>query len=301
MLRERCHRATEELGKQLWSVAQYIEYRLALEAPGEVAGSVLTPGVARFALGPLTEVAASTHTWDELVDALEEPAVAAAVAQERVLRGEDLTADERAHGDELDLPLVLQPWEPVYPVPTYRHGELLEDGPDEPTAGYAEADAVPGPPGEVAELEAALRDVVDPWVTQSNGRCHVAAVRGGAAAAVAALLGGRFRLAPLSLDEVCERIAWAAASGGALGRRRGMAFGRSQAFWVLHVATGLDFPADPAELAAEANRLRWFAFDDGADVGWTFRMAIEHPDGWALAVDATDDDELDDPLALPGA
>jgi hypothetical protein len=58
VLRERCHEAAETIGKQLWGPAQYAEYRLALEAPGPLAASVVTPGAARFALGPLTEVVA---------------------------------------------------------------------------------------------------------------------------------------------------------------------------------------------------------------------------------------------------
>ena len=36
--------------------------------PAPWAGAVLVPGAGRFALGPLTEVAASTHTWAELAD-----------------------------------------------------------------------------------------------------------------------------------------------------------------------------------------------------------------------------------------
>ena len=50
------------------------------------------------------------------------PAVAEAVAQERVLRGEDLRGIPGAHG-EVELPLVLAPWEPGYPLATYRPDE----------------------------------------------------------------------------------------------------------------------------------------------------------------------------------
>jgi len=64
-LRDRC-RAALERGKQLWPAASLAEYRLALEAPGPWAASVLVPGAGRFALGPLSEVAASSHTWAEL-------------------------------------------------------------------------------------------------------------------------------------------------------------------------------------------------------------------------------------------
>src|SRR5262245_51350104 len=87
-LRARLEEAIE-FGKPLWPVRTYVEYRLALEAPGPQAASVLRPGAARFALGPLTEVAASRHTWAELAPHLDTTSIAGAVAQERVLRGED--------------------------------------------------------------------------------------------------------------------------------------------------------------------------------------------------------------------
>ena len=64
-LRDRCLEATER-GKQLWGAAQFAEYRIALDAPGPYAGAVVREGAGRYALGPLWEVAASTHTWDEL-------------------------------------------------------------------------------------------------------------------------------------------------------------------------------------------------------------------------------------------
>src|SRR5713101_7612333 len=64
-LRDRC-RAALARGKQLWPIATNAEYRLALEAPGEWAAMVLDSAAGRFALGPLGEVAASTHEWREL-------------------------------------------------------------------------------------------------------------------------------------------------------------------------------------------------------------------------------------------
>ena len=64
-------RASHERGRQHWPAAEYAEYRLALEAPGEFAALVIDEGAGRFALGPLTEVAASTHTWDEMAPHLD--------------------------------------------------------------------------------------------------------------------------------------------------------------------------------------------------------------------------------------
>src|SRR3989304_8468425 len=51
-VRDRCRHALER-GLQLWSAAEFAEYRLALEAPGSYAGAVLVEGAGRFALGPL--------------------------------------------------------------------------------------------------------------------------------------------------------------------------------------------------------------------------------------------------------
>jgi len=70
-LKARCRHAVDR-GKQLWAVADHIEYRLALEAPGMWAGPMVFEGAGRFTLGPLPEVAASRHTWAELAPHLPE-------------------------------------------------------------------------------------------------------------------------------------------------------------------------------------------------------------------------------------
>src|SRR5437870_1940030 len=103
-LRERA-RAALQRGKQLWPAASLAEYRLALEAPGPWAASVLVPGAGRFALGPLPEVAASRHPWSELAPHVPPGPLAAVTAHERVVRGEDLRADDRIDRTVLELPL----------------------------------------------------------------------------------------------------------------------------------------------------------------------------------------------------
>jgi hypothetical protein len=289
-LRDRCLAAAHELGRQLWGPAQYAEYRLALEAPAPLACAVVRPGAARFALGPLTEVLAQDHPWAEMAPHLDPPVVAATVAQERVLRGDDLTGDDRAHPHELELPLVLQPWEPTYALPTYRAAELVEGGPPPPSGWQVVPDPRPGRPHDAGGLAAALRDVVAPWEEQSTGEVHVVAVAGSAAAAVAALLPGTVRVAPLTVAQAFDHLAWAGASGGARGRRRGLAAGRAAAWWVAHRAAGLAFPADPGALGRALERLAWYAFDDGTPgSGWQLRLAVEDPrSGGAAAVDAHD-------------
>ena len=119
-LRDRSRRAFEERGRQLWPAASHAEYRLALEAPGREAAAMLVPGAGRFALGPLPEVAASTHEWAELRPYLSGSPEAGMAAHERVVRGEDLTGDRGIDPNVLELPLRLQPWEPDYPLATYR-------------------------------------------------------------------------------------------------------------------------------------------------------------------------------------
>lgn len=295
-LRDRCD-AAAEFGKQLWPVAQFVEYRLALEGPGRWAASVCRAGAGRFALGPLTEVAASTHRWDELADYLSTPWVAATVAQERVLRGEDLSGDPRARPDEFGLPLVLQTWEPSYPLPIYRSHDLHEGGPPPVHEPFREADAEPAAPVEMPELSRALSDLGASWAEQSNGGCEVVVVSGDAASAAVTLLGGSARLAPIELSDALARLAWTAASGGAFGRRAGMAAGRSAAWWVAHTATRLPFPADPDRLGEGLSRLGWYLLEGGrGEVGWNLRLSLEDPArGWAAAIDAWDRRLDDDP------
>ena len=120
-LRDRC-RAALARGKQLWPVASHAEYRIALEADPSVTACVLVDGAGHFALGPLSEVSASTHTWAEMAPHLLAGPVASATAHERLLRGENLdpAATSRLTVERWsELPLYLSEWEPVYPVASY--------------------------------------------------------------------------------------------------------------------------------------------------------------------------------------
>jgi hypothetical protein len=84
-------------------------------------------------------------------------------------------------------------------------------------------------------------------------------------------------------------IAWAAASGGAHGKRRGAALGRSLAWFTSTVVCGLPWPPDPNELGSALASIRWFRWDEGEpEKGWVLRLAIEHPDGWSASIAATD-------------
>jgi hypothetical protein len=290
-LRDRCRRALER-GRQLWPVASHAEYRLALEAPGPWAAAVVVPGAGRFALGPLPEVAAQGHAWGQLAPHLPPGPEATFAAHERVVRAEDLTGDDRIDPAVLEVPLCLQPWEPAYPVAVYRaHEAQFPEG----TPSRLAPVGLPAPPPAEDDPDAcaALAELAGAWTTESNGRARAVAVAGDATGAVAAQTGAReARLGAVGLAPAMAAMAWAGASGGAHGRRRGMATGRFGAWWALvAVTTGLDrWPPDPDELGEAATALRWYHWDTGAPgTGWSLRLAVEDPArDRAWAVDATD-------------
>lgn len=288
-LADLCEEAVER-GKQLWPIAAHVDYRLALEGPPEHAAEVLTSDLGRFTLGPLTEVAASTHTWDELAPFIHESHIAAYVAQERVLRGEDLTGDPDAHPEVLELPLRLEAFEPTYALATYRSSLVEVAEPWEPRSFPTERSASPGEPLEEPELESALLDLVTPWTTESNGAARVTVVEGDAASAIAALVLDRFRYVAIGPDEALQRMAWAGASGGAHGRRRGAALGRSLAWHCAAVLCDLPWPVVADELGATMGQLNWYRWDEAIhEEGWVLRLAVEDPEhGWAAAIAATD-------------
>jgi hypothetical protein len=288
-LADRCEQAVER-GKQLWPIAAHIDHRLALEAPGPYAGEVVGSDLGRFALGPLTEVAASTHEWADLVPYIEADTDAAYVAQERVLRGENLEREQRAHPQLLNLPLALQPWEPTYSLATYRADVVEVAEPWTPRAPMETVDPEPATPHSDPELEDTLIEVVQPWVSESSGAARAVIVEGDAVGAVSNLTFERVHIGVLDPAEAIQRVAWAAASGGAHGRRRGAAFGRFMAFYLIGVLGDLGWPAAPDAIGATAARFKWYVWDeDATEEGWVFRLAVEDPnDGWAAAIGATD-------------
>ena len=290
-----------ELGRQLWPITMHIEYRLALQAPGRIAASVCKPGAARFALGPLTEVVATRHTWDQLEEWLVHPATRAAVACERVIRGEDLRSADVVH----ELPAALADFEGSYALPTYDDRRAAFPAP------AASTRSLPPPQGLDAGADAdvlgpdaacrALAEVVDAWTTQSRGDVRTAHVEGTAQRAVAALTTEAAVL-PIPPHEAMAMLQWAGASGGAYGHRRGGSAGRFSAWWAAAALTGVDWPDDvddafSHELDAAVSDLDWYRFTTPADEpGWKLRLAVADPvDGLAWAIDATDarDDDVE--------
>ncbi len=289
-LRDRCRWALER-GKQLWPAASLAEYRLALEAPGQWAAGVIVEGAGHFALGPLPEVAASTHTWDELAPHLRAGPLRAITAHECVVTGADLRADSSIDPTVLEVPLVLCAWEPAYPLADY-HADKAEF----PTPGEVPLRPLALHDGNVVDDRSttdALLGLTSRWTVESDGRADAVAVRGDASGAIAALGVRRARAAEISGADAMAHMAWAAASGGAHGRRRGMASGRFDAWWAVVAVAGAleDWPLPAEEVGEAVQLLRWYVWDAyEPKTGWWLRLAVEDPDeGLAWAVAATDE------------
>jgi resuscitation-promoting factor RpfA len=281
-------------GRQLWPAATLAEYRLALLAPAPWAAGVLDEGSGRFSVGPLTEVVAQHHTWAELAPLLEPGPRAAFVAHERVLRGEAVAASSTdGLPDVLDLPYRLGAWEPPYALATYH-----DDGGEFPAPQLPARPADLALPTRAAErvddeaVDLAVRQLVEPWTTSSNGRAEVVAVEGDAPGALRALGVPSARVVPLTAAEGVAWLAWAGASGGTHGRRRGAAAGRFGALWlVAAVVDALDeWPIPLDDLGALAAELRWWWWDAHEPVtGWQVQLVVEDPtDGMAWAISARD-------------
>ncbi len=281
-LRVRCREAVER-GKQVWGVEEHIRYRLTLEAPPAFAGPAVSEGQSRFALGPLAEVAASTKTWREMEPYLENGPERRTLAAERVVRG------ERVDEPNLDLPGRLEEWEPRYPLATYKRDKVEAPSPPSPDLTESELPAS-FEMLEDPQSEAALADLVEPWTDESNGRCQTTVVSGNHLAAIRALGATVCRDAAIEAAAGLAWMGWAAASGGAHGKRRGAAAGRHLGWWATSVMADLPWPCPAAALGAAASRFAWFWFDDGSPgTGWALRLAIEDPDsGLSWAISAVD-------------
>ena len=286
-LGEMCEHAVEQRGKQLWPIAEHIAYRVVLEGPPELAGPLVVSGAGRFAAGPLSEVAASVHCFDDIAPFLPSEHVRMQVAAERAVRGEDLTGRAEASGQEV--PWKLAGLEPAYRLARYTKNHVEVEEPQIPSGGEP---AAPGG-GEMTEddeLEAALVDLVRPWTEESGGTAEAVVIQGGPLQAIGALEPAAVA-ARIDLAKALEIMAWAAASGGAHGRRRGAAYGRFAAWWTLAQTCDLPWPMNPAEHMGEIESVRWFAFEkpERPAHGWHLGIACSSDkEGWAWALTAED-------------
>jgi hypothetical protein len=285
-------RQANERGQQLWPAGDHAEHRLALESPGEFAARAVNRDAQTFGLAPLTEVAASSHTWEELSLNLNSGPLRSLVIHERVFRGEDLTEVEIAE-DPLGLPLVLASWEQSVEPPDIKKYEV-----DDPSPSINNLDSFPLPkPGVVAHDSGteALRNLVQTWTSQSNGRSAAVRVYGDATTAISSLGVNEVKAKEVSISEMWGHLVWAASSGGAYGRRPGCAKGRFEAWWCAVALAGLDqeevWPPLTLELEEALTEMNWWIWDDGSlSKGWSLRIAVEDPvDGlsWALTAEDT--------------
>ena len=298
-IRDRCAAATRETGRQLWPAATLAEYRLALLAPPAWAAVVLDGEAGRFTIGPLSEVAAVHHTWAELAPHLDGVPIATFLAHERAIRGEVIDpATLVSLPPVLDIPAGPRPWEPAYPVSTYT--DAGAEHPEPPSSGTLESVAVDRTSTEIDAMvidddatELAVRQLVDAWTASSTGRAEVACVEGTHLDALGALGVRSARVVEIPATEALARLAWAGASGGAHGRRRGMAIGRFSTWWLLGALGDLhdDWPPSDEEVGELLAALRWFRWDAHEPPGgWRLQLLVANPDeGVAWAINASDD------------
>jgi Family of unknown function (DUF6183) len=282
-------RAAVTTGRQLWPAATLAEYRLALWAPPEWATQVLDEESGRFTIGPLTEVVAENHQFSDLRSALPDGPRVGFIAHECALRGQVLPADLP---NPLDIPFELQPWEPQYCLAEYSDDGLSAPTPHLPAVSeFAPMRSEGGEVIDDPDVALAVHQLIEPWITSSNGHVEIAAVEGSAAAAVAALGVASGTLAKIAPSQAVAWLAWAGASGGAHGRRRGAAIGRFGAWWTVAAVADLpQWPPDPGEIGDAVAALDWYWWDGGEPrLGWELQLAVADPTaGYAWAIGAHD-------------
>jgi hypothetical protein len=259
------------------SIAAVCDYHL-VRCPTEWrAAAVLDDHDDNVALGPLTEVAAQHHTWAELASHLPPGAIKVAFAKERVVRGERIPAPPVVAGDDLGLPFALQAWEPGYSMADYQAEGASFPRPKQPVWGpvvrLSEAGEAIGDPHVVD----AFKDLTRPWLAGPWAAFGVVTAEGDHLSALACLDVSHARVAGISFGNALAWLAWAGASGGSSGRRRGYAYGRDLAWWAVATIAGVseDWPIDPDELAEIGEGLRWYLWDDGrATPGECLRLAV---------------------------
>lgn len=281
-------RAAVETGRQLWPIATLANYRLALWAPPDTAVRALDDSARTFMPGPVSEILAQNHTWRDLAPHLPPGHDRSLVAHERALRGDDIDGEQSV----LDIPFPAQPWEPSYAFATYDDDGVHAPPPEPRIETWQTVDAAPGPRLNDATVDA-FRQMMTPWTAQSNGTATAAVAEGGAHDAVAALGGGAARLGAVTVPDAVSLLAWAAASGGARGRRRGTASGRSEAWWLLAVFLGIDdpWPVDSDEFASLVVTLECHVLvhDEAPTAGWGLGLVlVDHDEGVSCALVARD-------------
>ena len=281
-------RSAVNTGRQLWPIATLANYRLALWAPAEFAVRSLDDTARTFMPGPVSEILAVHHRWEDLDEHLAPGHDRSLVAYERALRGDEIDDDEPA---VLDIPITPQWWEPLYSLAIYTDDGLQFDPVDISatqvilTAAHAEAIS-----DNTVDV---FRRMMEPWTAQSNGTAHAAVAEGGVEEALGALGLSSAGITDITHLEALQLLGWGASSGGAHGKRRGAATGRSEAWWLLATFTGLDedWPCDAEELGEVIETLNFSVFrnEEVSGAGWGLHMIIVDPEeGLTVALSAND-------------
>ena len=282
-------RAAVSTGRQLWPIATLANYRLALWSPAEYAVRALDDTARTFMPGPVSEIIAVHHTWEELEEHLADGHDRSLIAHERAMRGDGIDEDEHS---VLEIPMELQEWEPRYVMASYTDDGVDFPSPDVPSL-LDTIECVSSHLIDDLDSVLAFRRLVEPWTAQSNGTADAVVVEGGVPEALGALGLSHASTAPLTADEALSWLAWAGASGGSHGKRRGAATGRGEAWWFLATFVGLsdDWPCDAHEFGDVMSLLEFtaFTYDKAPTGGWGLHLVIEDPEeGLAIVLRATD-------------
>lgn len=267
-------RAAVETGRQLWPIATLANFRLALWAPAHLAVHALDDSARTFMPGPVSEILAQHHSWHDLEPHLPPGHDRSLVAHERALRGDSIDPGEPS---VLDIPFPACGWEPSYEFATYDDDGVHAPSPELRVSAWESAEAPTTRTLDDPTVDA-FRQMMAPWTAQSNGSATAAVADGGAHEAVGALGLASVRLGSVTTSEAVSVLAWAAASGGARGRRRGTATGRGEAWWLLSVFLGLDdaWPVDPDEFGALVGSLECHVLvnDEAPTAGWGLGLVL---------------------------
>lgn len=275
-LRDACKAAVAN-GRQVWPASTLAEYRLALLAPAEIAVQVVDEEAGRFTMGPLTEVIAQNHQWSELSEFLDPSPTSTYIAYECAIRGQKVDSELFP---ALESPCTLLQIEANYALAEYHDNEAKFPTPAVPDMGNAIA--VPASSASVvhdSEASSAFHQLVNAWTTQSNGELRIACVEGSVLDALATLNIHEARLSLLTSGEALAWLAWAGASGGAHGRRRGNALGRDAAWWTIAALTGQtsSWPLSNDGFKSAASSLQWFWWDVNVPTtGWNVHLCVHH-------------------------
>ncbi len=281
-------RSAVDTGRQLWPIATLANQRLALWAPADLAVRALDDTARTFMPGPVSEILAQHHTWADLSAHLPPGHDRALCAHERALRGDVVASDEPSL---LDIPIMPMPWEPRYVVASYDDSGIDAPPPQTDTE-WKLVESIDAQSIDDDTVDA-FRQMMSPWTAQSNGSATAAVAEGGAAEALGAVGLASARLGAVAPADAMSHLAWAAASGGAQGRRRGAATGRSEAWWLLSVFLGVDepWPVDPDEIGSLVQSLEcsMLVNDEAPTIGWGLGLVlVDREENLACALVARD-------------